>query len=238
MMESKQLLAIFKKTDGKKITAVLFVVLQLSLAPFVHLAKGRANLLVSFISVCSCLLFAVFLMKGKDARKRFIAVALAFTVGADYGLVLLIASEAEASMYLFNIAQICYFLYLYLEEESRRERIIHLVARGTVLIVAVTAAFVILGEGADELSVISLIYYGNLLCNCAVAFFLYKKMPAFAIGLLLFVFCDLFVGFGNLSLYFDIERDSLLYSLMYPEVNMAWVFYLPSQSLIALHVAK
>lgn len=238
-MKDKQLFTKSKKIFGfKDAFAVLFVLTQLALAPFVHLTYGRNNLFISFITVANCLLFAVFMIRGSGGKKRLIAVALSFTLAADFGLVLLLAKDAILSMYLFNLAQICYFLYLYSEQGSFRARTIHLVLRALLISCALAAVFIALGSDADELSIISLIYYANLLCNTAIAFSLFKKMPLFAIGLLLFVFCDLFVGFMNLGFYFEIERGSFLYSLMYPEINMSWVFYLPSQTLIALNTAE
>ena len=223
------------KYGPREIFAFLFVLTQLVLSPFVHLSEGRENLLISFVTVALCLTFAVFNMGGEPKGRRLIAVALAFTLGADYGLVLLLAENAVLSMYLFNMTQIVYAVYLLSYRSSRREREWHLVLRGALILIALAAVLVVLREDVDELSVISLVYYANLLCNTAVAFCYFKRMPCLALGLLLFVFCDLFVGFGNLGMYFPIERGTFLYSLVYPKINIAWVFYLPSQTLIALH---
>ena len=232
----KQLLTkLPKKLGSREIFATLFILTQLALSPFVHLSEGRENLLISFITVALCLLFNIFNMAGEPRNKRLIAVALAFTLGADYGLVLLLAENAVLSMYLFNMTQLLYAVYLLSCQTSRRKKEWHLILRGSLILIALVSVLLVLGEDADELSVISLVYYANLLCNTAVAFCYFKRMPCLALGLLAFVFCDLFVGFGNLGMYFPIERGSFLYSLVYPKINVAWVFYLPSQTLIALH---
>lgn len=68
------------------------------------------------------------------------------------------------------------------------------------------------------------IYFSNLCINAAGAFALKKHL--FAIGLVLFILCDLCVGAYNLALYFD-------YTLNFAQVGM-WFFYLPSQVLIVL----
>ena len=64
-----------------------------------------------------------------------------------------------------------------------------------------------------------------------------SKSILFPIGLLFFVCCDFFVGLSVLATDFLIlEEGSILYSLNNIGVNMAWVFYVPAQTLLALSV--
>ncbi len=79
-----------------------------------------------------------------------------------------------------------------------------------------------------------MLYYANLLTNIVFAFRNFKTAPTFAIGLLLFAFCDLLVGFTMLDLYLPVTESSIVYKLTHCDLNLIWVFYVPSQTLIAL----
>ena len=73
-----------------------------------------------------------------------------------------------------------------------------------------------------------------LITNIIFAFMLRPARPVFAIGLLLFLGCDTFVGLGMIEAYLPVNEGSLLYLLAHPPINMAWLFYTPSQTLLGL----
>ena len=70
------------------------------------------------------------------------------------------------------------------------------------------------------LNLLAGVYFPQLLCNAALA---WKRDRVLALGLTLFIGCDVCVGLWNL---FGIAGAGM------------WAFYLPSQVLIALHGRK
>ena len=51
--------------------------------------------------------------------------------------------------------------------------------------------------------------------------------------------CDLFIGFNIMSSsYIELSPGTFLYFLAYPGFNIAWLFYVPSQALIAISNMK
>ena len=138
-------------------------------------------------------------------------------------------------MIFFSITQICYFIRIYLSQNDRKIRIIHLIVRILLVVIALIATIIVLKENTDLLSLISLFYYANLLVNVVFSFITNKKSLLFSIGLACFAMCDLFIGFSVLNdSYIELKEGTLLYFLANPGFNIAWIFYVPSQTLIAL----
>ncbi|MBQ2719359.1 MAG: hypothetical protein IJF73_04745 [Clostridia bacterium] len=160
------------------------------------------------------------------------ATALLFTLGADLFLVVLDAHYTVA-MLLFSVTQLAYAARLSLGEGKRLRRV-QLSVRAAAVLAAVSATVAVLGKDTDALAVIALFYFANLLTNAAFAAAKWRRAPLFAIGLWLFVLCDIFVGFGMLGEYLPLGDGALLSFLADPPLNMAWVFYLPSQVLLSL----
>lgn len=205
---------------------------------------------VKYTSICLCCLTA--LLGATTTDGRLVAAALCFTVAADWFL-LVRNDHYEWGIGLFIIVQIFYALRLFYLR-GKKIRIWELVLRCVsfllfFLLFLLAGYFLIFKLGAlfksdwvhekgDLLSPllfflvsVSLpyvipvwIYFSNLCINAAGAFALKKHL--FAIGLVLFILCDLCAGAYNLALYFD-------YTLNFAQVGM-WFFYLPSQVLIVL----
>ena len=56
-----------------------------------------------------------------------------------------------------------------------------------------------------------------------------------ASALVLFLLCDTVIGLQVMGgMYLPIDDGSLLSRILYPGFNLAWLFYLPSQVLLAL----
>ena len=205
---------------------------------------------VKYASICLCCLTALLGTTTTDGR--LVAAALCFTVAADWFL-LVRNDHYEWGIGLFIIVQLFYALRLFYLR-GKKICIWELVLRCVsfllfFLLFLLAGYFLIFKLGAlfkrdwvhekgDFLSPllfflvsVSLpyvipvwIYFSNLCINAAGAFALKKHL--FAIGLLLFILCDLCVGAYDLALYFD-------YTLNFAQVGM-WFFYLPSQVLIVL----
>jgi hypothetical protein len=215
------------------ISAALFSVFEAILLLTIHLSSGKAESITSFLSVLFAAIFA--LSVSFFTKNGYITVAgLLFTVSADVFLVLAEPQQRLVAMCFFSCVQICYFLRIINEHTSPRVKKIHISVRASLLASAAIITVCVLGESADALSIVSMIYFTNLLLNIVFSFFNLKKSPMLPIGLLLFAFCDIIVGFSLLDMYLPISENSFIYKISHTEFNLIWTFYVPSQTLIAL----
>ena len=208
------------------VEAVFFVLIQMGI-------KGAHNALC-FTSVVIAFAFSVILSEP-TADSVITVAALFFTVCSDYCLLMIYPEPRVVAMSFFNAVQICYFIRLLRAAKSRREITAHLSVRLFIIAVAVSAAFLILRGNPDTVSVISMIYFANLVTNIIFAFYHSDRYLLFAIGLLSFSLCDVFVGLGALARdYLHVGRDSFLWAITHTGVNFIWLFYVPSQTMIAI----
>ena len=152
--------------------------------------------------------------------------ALGLTLAADLFLLVL------DRWYPAGVAAFCgaQALYLVRMARLRPEGLpLRLVLRGC----AAAAALVLVWHlGAlDGLTALSLLYFSQLACNAMESLSL-PALRGFSLGLLLFLCCDVCVGLRNLSAWFPSAAGPLV---DFARVGM-WLFYLPSQVLIALSV--
>lgn len=173
---------------------------------------------IKFASICLCAVTA--LLGAGSLDGKLVAAALCFTVGADWFL-LVRDAHYLVGIALFLVAQMLYALRIYRLEEKPSPL---LFLRGALLFLC-GAGMVI------EFSLLplwaALLYFSSLCINTVEAFSLGPSRRRFAMGLLLFVCCDLCVGAWNVSLFLP---DPLV---AFVRVGM-WLFYLPSQVLIVL----
>ena len=179
---------------------------------------------LKYLSVWLCFLFV--LANGRETDGHLMAAALAFTLLADLFLLVL------DRWYPAGVAAFCgaQALYLVRMARLRPEGLpLRLVLRGC----AAAAALVLVWHlGAlDGLTALSLLYFSQLACNAMESLSL-PALRGFSLGLLLFLCCDVCVGLRNLSAWFPSAAGPLL---DFARVGM-WLFYLPSQVLIALSV--
>ncbi len=220
-----------------KISAAAFIAAETVLAVLVQTVGGRANSIISFCAVALAFLFAS-LFPQRRATYLLTQAALLFTVLSDLFLVVVDPPKRLLAMIFFSVVQIAYFLRIMLECEEKRLRNIHLSVRLALLAVMLVATFAVLGGGADALAVVSVLYFTNLVLNAVFAFISFGRAPLLAVGLLLFVLCDVFVGFSMLDGYLPVVEGTLAYALAHPGFNAAWLFYVPAQTLLALSAIK
>lgn len=222
---------------NRKMLRAVFITAEAVLCILVQLVGGA---LLSFSAVAVAFLYVI-----NSPRRSFAyilgATALLFTVLADVCLVLSNPINQLLGMVFFNITQLFYFvLVLFLERSNTVRRVHHTVRLLSLFAVSIISA-VILGTKTDALSVISVIYYTNLIVNIIFAFILTRgggKVTRFLLptGLLFFALCDLFVGFAEIAPYFTITVGTLLHFLANPTFNIAWLFYIPSQTILAVSI--
>lgn len=214
------------------IPVALFCAVELILAILLHTERGMASRHLSFAAVVLACVFCFFYIE-KSAAYIFTQSALIFTVAADSILVYNRMDYATLAMCFFSVTQLSYAARLH-AVMPRAHRPYHFAVRLLGSLVAILLVYCLAGDTADALAVISLFYFANLLMNAVYAFVYFQKPGLFAIGLLLFVFCDIFVGFSMLGGYLSLPDTPFIRFLVSPPLNMAWVFYLPSQVLLSL----
>lgn len=173
---------------------------------------------IKFAAICLCCVTALEGIRTVDGA--LVAAALCLTVGADWFL-LVQNGATDLSLLLglglFIPVQLLYAVRLFRMRGNRTCR------WGLLLRLAALLLCTLCLLGPLPLAVIlSLFYFANLLINTAEASALGSKAPLFALGLFLFVCCDLCVGARNLGIFVSFTWWG------------SWLFYLPSQALIVL----
>lgn len=178
--------------------------------------RGGLTIPVKYGGILLCLAFAALCaLRGGD---RLVPAALTLTACADWFL-LVRNDHYAAGVALFLCVQTVYLVRLRRNRAGSACRLRSGLALGAGL--AVYAL-----DMASPLNLLAALYYSQLLSNTALAWSLGRKQRRFALGLTLFVGCDTCVGLFN-----TLPAASPLY----PAVSVAvWLFYLPSQVLIAL----
>lgn len=202
---------------------------------------------VKFAAICLCCATALTGLKTTDGK--LVALALCLTVGADWFL-LVRRGESQADQMvgigLFIVVQLIYAYRLYCMRGRKLQKwglVLRLsLCVGSLLFLPLSYCFLPfclksvppLAEfalyllffftnalySAYLLFTLPIFYFLNLCLNAAEAFV--QKKRTFALGLLLFVLCDVCVGAYNLGIFVSFTWWG------------SWLFYLPSQVLIVL----
>ncbi len=204
---------------------LIFTVADLGLAAF-------PSALIKYISIIICFLFVIFeavrkVIKGRLGGTPFILAAMSLTLAADWFL-LVENDRYELGVFLFCTVQTVYFLKLSLGKKKGT----FLLSSALRIFLFSVASVILLHLEAPLLYFLSAFSIINLLLNTALAAFaaFFKKEPIeLALGLFLFLLCDICVGAFNLGLFPKIE--TFIFFGM-------WTFYLPSQALIAVSVTR
>lgn len=189
--------------------------------------QGKDSTLVKYFGVVACFLFELSCVNcGKDSV--FVCLALLFTLVADWFL-LVVNERFVFGVCAFLVVQSIYFLRL--TKEGVKPLRSALTRAFIIIVVMIVLSLLKL---LDLLTALVAVYFVSLVSNTADAYTLFGKgvkSKLFAIGLSLFILCDLSVGFNNLSSYVEVSAIS---GFIKVASFAMWVFYLPSQVLIAL----
>ena len=178
--------------------------------------RGGMTVPIKYAGVLLCLAFALLCAaKGGD---RLVPIALALTAGADWFL-LVRNDHYVVGIILFLCVQTVYLIRLWQAGTVVRSFRVGLTLGANL---AVCAA-----EMVSLVNLLAALYFSQLLSNAIAAWTLQgKRWRRFALGLTLFVGCDTCVGLFNAL---------PAVSPLYPAASVGmWLFYLPSQVLIAL----
>lgn len=210
-----------------------FLCIQATLGVLLQTASGATLINWRYLAVLTACLFCV-VFAEKSFSYLLTQLALLFTVAADYFLVYRTDVLQLPAMLCFSVVQLAYFLRLYLEDANRARRRVHLILRVALSLVTVAVTLAVLGRACDAVAIISMFYYANLILNAVFACMGFAKNPLLAAGLVLFILCDTVIGLSMLDAYLPVAKDGLLYRILSPGFDLAWAFYLPSQTLLAI----
>ena len=228
------MLKTLKRLSLIDICAALFILFEIILFPLIQFTPGEMSARWSYTAIVLVGVMALVTFSGRS-NTNFIRVGILFTLVADYFLVL-DGEKLLEGVLAFIVVQAAYFVYILLNEESRAVRIANVGSRIALSLILVVATFIVLGTDTDALAIASVIYYAGLVLNTVFAFLLGRRARIFAIGLALFCMCDLCIGLEVLcSSYLSSGAFDFFYS---DHLNLPWVFYQPSQTLIALHIRR
>lgn len=204
---------------------ILFIQLLLYII-FLYLdIKGEGSHLSSKLKFISTLLCLILVLLSRDSwyderDGRLVSLALSFTVLAD--VILLFTVEFHIGIVIFCVTHL-----LWLHRYG-----VDLLAPGAILAFAVMGSLII--KSYELRLVVLALIYGILIISVTIAakkseLPIPAKRLAF-VGMVLFLLCDV-----NVFLFNALESGNTLY--YYVSVGM-WLFYLPSQVLLALSSIK
>lgn len=211
--------------------AILFAVTEAALLILLETSGGELTKLFSYSGIILACIFCS-LFAERSAAYILTQTALIFTAIADYFLVLPSSPNQLYAMLAFSITQLAYFLRLWLEDSNALRRKWHLICRGVIIAIAITLTLCVLGNNTDAIAIVSMFYYANLATNLLFACINAKSSPLMAVGFALFILCDTVIGLDMIDAYLPVSP--VIDKIIHPGFNLAWVFYLPSQAILAL----
>ena len=198
---------------------------------------NRASIYLKYLTIILC--FIISLLIGADGYNKrdsfLVQLARFFTIIADYFLVLF--DNYRLGILSFCAVQMLYIIRHTLMEKYKYRNFIFMTI---VLAAAFFIVFAMHIEIDRQLLIISTVYASLLITSLYTAIAAvnrgrYPKAGAWiiAIGIFLFFMCDLNVGLFNIINKYSSTR---IYSLQRSFFTgfLIWVFYLPSQLMLAL----
>ena len=217
---------------AKQVTVACFLFIQSILYYFILTTGGQTLVTCEYLAIILCFLFALLTCRKSTL---WILAGLAFTLGADYCLVVASPAQQLGGMLFFMGAQTMYAIYLHLQS---RNMLLLWIRIGLVML-SEGIAWIVLGDKLDPLAAVSMYYYANLIMNLIESFTMFRKEKLLSIGFILFLLCDTVIGLQvACGGYLAIEQTSLLYQIIFMPFHLSWFFYLPSQVLIALRAGN
>lgn len=215
------------KIQKKWLIAALFLLIELPLYHMILTTGGDKLVYSSFISIVVCCIYALIWAK----KEPLTAAGLTCTMMADYFLVICDPIERTWGMVFFLAAQSLYAIRLHRLIRGR----VFLTLRIGILSLGAAVAWMVLGDKTDLLSILSILYYSNLILNIFAAFSQFKVEKLAAIGFLLLILCDTVIGLQvACNGYLPISENSIIYKIIFMDFHLSWAFYLPSQVIISL----
>ncbi|BCJ99947.1 lysoplasmalogenase family protein [Anaerocolumna chitinilytica] len=194
---------------------------------------------VTLVKYCSILLCNVFTLtyalKYRRRENFILSGGLFFTAVSDYFL--LFTDNFTFGMLTFCAVQILYLVYLYFLGERRRGVAGRLLVN-ILLWAAALLILLILQLPVSLLLITAAFYFISILHNVitAVGNVRHKfsnRNLIFAVGMILFLLCDINVGIYNMDGFITVESMTFQKLYHFSEIAM-WMFYLPAQVCISI----
>lgn len=214
------------KARSKKQSWLLITFLLVEAALYALILAGQWVVSAQYAAVVLCVAFVIAHLRSAN---YYILGALLCTAAADWFLVVDGARDKFTAMCFFLAAQTLYAILLH-----RRTRAKGLItARMFLVVIAEAVTILVLKGNVDYLALVSVAYYAMLIMNIVCAFNSYKKEPLMAWALVLFFLCDTVIGLQVASASY-LVLPAWLYNAIFCGFPLDWLFYLPSQVMIAL----
>jgi len=181
---------------------------------------------IKFIFIVTCFTIAILSYFICCSKKDWgwLTAGLLFTVGADYFLV--IHNLHLPGVAVFCFAHICYILRV-ADISKRAKKLVMAIAFVWVLLLFVNNALFMLAGTYAVLFAVNIAFNVRYFRQKNTLLPKFNKVLVLA-GLILFVLCDINVALFNLPRQFDMPD-------IFPQAfYLIWVFYLPSQLLLAV----
>lgn len=208
---------------------VLMAVIYADLMIFHRLFSAKV---LEYTAIVLCLA-TLLILPIRKADWLVVTIALGFTLIADTFLVLLEGYQIIATT-AFCVTQSLYAVRLRYAGQNRVPRIHQM--RIILFVLLEVVAFLVLRESFNALVFITMLYLSLLVGNIIHAVSFRKEQWIFSVALVLFLLCDVVVGLSVSGEYLNIIPESLVGKILDLPINLAWLFYLPSQVLIVLSV--
>lgn len=237
------------------ISAVIFTVYEGVMFYLIHFSDNGLPFTDYYLCIIAAVIFSfatliIEIITAKEENERvkdiifssrdgnLIRIAMLFTLAADYFMVAIEEIDNQTGVTVFLGTQLFFFLHTLVNDPNKKARITNIIFRLSLTLIIVFVAYRVLGDMADSMAIISVIYYANLCSNAIFAHRIGARRGGvvLTIGLILFALCDVNVGISALNeLYVGgFPEGSLLYNILNTELDLVWIFYIPSQTLIPL----
>lgn len=199
--------------------------------------------ILKFIGIVGCFCYVLFLLENNNPQYTYLVRgALFFTVISD--IFLLLTNESEKGVFTFCIVQGIYRYYLWSinkQEFKKEDKFTFLYLPNIMIGFLVLTIMYFLSMPLNILLGITIFYFVSIVINVIAAIktaILIRdgSTVIFAVGMVLFLFCDINVGIFNIADFLII--DSSIFNGIYEFSTIGmWLFYLPAQVLLALSLS-
>lgn len=201
----------------------------------VFIGTSGKSYLINYGSIALNFIMGIILflfLKKKDIL--IVLIALEFTLLADTGLILLEDVETVA-VFFFFFAQLFYALRV--RQFSKKLPLKwDIILRLALLVIVELLVYILLQENFTWLVVVTLLYFTNFVFNFILTIINTKENILFAIGLFLFLLCDLSLGLRMLGNFIDVTNWNIIHMINTLSIDIVWMFYFPSQVFIVLSI--
>lgn len=201
---------------------------------------------IKYMSIIVCFLFVISERNKNRLDKNLLMTGMFFTLCADWFL--LLHEDYTIGVSFFIVVQFLYMLRI--ENLSDRQdnsmkcnRILYKIGFNILFVTLALIIASFLKLNLDILLVIILYYFASIVNNTICALYLsihnqsQWQYTIFAIGMVLFLLCDINVGIYNIKDFLMVDH-MLIDRISHISAIAMWLFYLPSQVCISLSISQ